>query len=96
MAQILKVDEWKSPAGIWRVADVHTWTNWRALAGVFDVDYDGLIELLTSKYKATIDSFITYDDKRDSLLIFHFNEYANAHKFKLDVNRIARKKNYLI
>ena len=24
------------------------------------------------------------------------NDYKNAHQFKLDINRIARKKNYLI
>lgn len=92
MAQVLKVDEWQG-ATAWYVADVHTWTNWRALADIFDTDLEGFKQLLVDKYKATIGRFIEYEDK-DSLLIFSFQSYKNAHQFKLDVNRIARKKKY--
>ena len=38
MSQILKVDEWQSPSTRWYVADVHTWTSWRACAEVLDVN----------------------------------------------------------
>ena len=95
MAQLLKVDEWQSASKRWRVADVHTWTNWSAMADVLDVDFEGFKELLVTKYGATIDGFIEYEG-RDSLLIFSFTEYKGAHQLKLDVNRIARKKNYLV
>lgn len=94
MAQVLKVDEWQG-ATAWYVADVHTWTNWRALADIFDTDFDGFKQLLTDKYKATIYRFIERKDK-DSSLLFGFQSYRNAHQFKLDVNRIARKKNYMV
>jgi len=92
---VLKVDEWQSASKRWRVADIHTWTNWRAMADVLDVDFEGFKELLITKYGATIEDFIEYEDK-DSLLIFSFIEYKGAHQLKLDVNRIARKKNYLV
>ena len=93
--QLLKVDEWQSPSGEWYVSDVKTWTNWRAMAEVLDKDFEGFVQLLTSKYKATILGFIEYNDK-DSLLLFSFQDYRNAHQLKLDVNRIARKKNFLV
>ena len=93
--QVLRVEEWQSPAGFWRVADTHTWTSWRAIAEIFETDLEGLKKILIDKYKATIDKYIEYPDK-DSLLIFSFKEYKNAHKLKLDVNRIARKKNFLV
>ena len=93
--QLLKVDEWQSPSGEWYVSDVKTWTNWRAMAEVLDKDFEDFVQLLTSKYKATILGFIEYKDK-DSLLLFSFQEYKNAHQLKLDVNRIARKKNFLV
>ena len=93
--QLLKVDEWQSPSGKWHVADVKTWTDWDAMVYVFDTDLEGLKQLLISKYKATIDAFIKYKDM-SSLLLFSFNEYKGAHQFKLDVNRLARKKNFLV
>ena len=95
MAQILRVEEWQSPTKRWYVADTHTWTNWRALAAIFDLDYEGLLKKLVNVYGASIDRFIEYDNQ-DSLLIFSFLEYKGAHQFKLDVNRIARKKNFLV
>lgn len=94
MAQLLKVDEWQG-ATAWYVADTRTFTNWRTLADIFDTDLEGFKQLLIDKYKATIGRFIEYEDK-DSLLIFFFQSYKNAHQFKLDVNRIARKKNFMV
>lgn len=95
MAQLLKVDEWQSAAGYWYVADVRTRTGWRTLAELLDTDLEGFKQLLTTKYKATIKGFYEYSDK-DSLLIFCFHDYKKGHQFKLDVNRIARKKNFLV
>ena len=89
--QLLKFDEWQSGSGSWYVADVHTWTGWRAAAKVFNVeDVDSFITYLTINYDATVEY---YDEAKD-FLYFYWNKdnYKKAHKFKLDVNRIARKK----
>ena len=93
--QLLKVDEWQSSSGKWYIADIKTWTNWAAMAEVLDVDLEGFKQLLTTKYKATIHDLIEYENK-PSLLLFSFNDYKGAHQLKLDVNRIARKKNFLV
>jgi len=98
MAQILRVDEWKSASKRWFVADVHTWTGWDELADVFSArDLDVLIDILTDRYFAVIDAIIHYEDK-PTLIIFYWPEddYAHAHKFKLDVNRLARQKGIII
>lgn len=94
--QLLKVDEWQSPSGKWYVADVKTWTNWEIMAEVLEKeDLEGFKQLLNDKYKATIHKFIEYRNK-SSLLIFSFDNYKDAHQLKLDINRIARKKNFLV
>lgn len=95
MAQLLRVDEWQSPTKDWYVADIKTWTNWRAMAEVLDTDLEGFKQLLVDKYGATIGRFIEYGDK-DSLLIFSFAKYKGAHQLKLDINRIARKKQFMV
>ena len=96
MATILKVDEWKSPSGHWYVADVHTWTGWRECAEIFGVkdDIRAFINILENKYSAIVDDYYMPKD----FLMFHWdlNHYKEVHQFKLDINRIARKKNYLV
>ena len=97
MAQILKIDEWQGKSGNWYVADVHTWTNWHAIADVFGVNSDEPWELLTyleGKYDAIVKG---YNEEKDFLFFYWLKDnYKNAHQFKLDVNRIARKKNYMV
>ena len=94
MATLLKVDEWKSASGNYYVADVHTWKNWRHFARILDreEDVEAFSEYLRTKRGAIVDGY--YPDK--DFLMFHWKDYGNAHQFKLDVNRIARKKNYLV
>ena len=96
MEQLLKVTEWQGGSKRWHVADVHTWTGQRAIASVLDVgeDVGQFNEFLRDKYHAIIYSYDAYKD----FLYFYWPEtdYKNAHQFKLDVNRIARKKNYLV
>jgi len=99
MAQVLKVDEWQSPSGRWYVADVHTWTGWRECANILGaetlVDY---IDILYNKYNATISGTIGVKNEEPANVLFSWpaEEYRYAHQFKLDVNRIARKKNYMV
>ena len=86
---VLKVDEWES-GGCWRVADVKTWTGWQGMAKVFGIStVKQFIELLVGKYNAKIEGY----NPRNDLLLFRFEQYKDAHKLKLDVNRIARKQN---
>ena len=95
METLLRVDEWKSPTGIWYVADVHTFAGWRDFAAILGIaDLDNFINYLKKKYKAEIDDYFIHND----YLMFHWkrDDYKYAHQFKLDINRIARKKNYLI
>lgn len=92
--QVLKVDEWKGGSGNWYVADVHTWTGWRECADVLDADtLEDYIDILTKKYKATVNGVI---GTKNILFSWPKEDYKNAHQFKLDVNRIARKKKYMV
>ncbi len=99
MAQVLKVDEWQSPSGRWYVADVHNWTVWRQYVDILGeetlVDY---IDILYNKYNATIFGTIGVKNEEPANVLFSWpaEEYRYAHQFKLDVNRIARKKNYMV
>ena len=99
MGVILKVDEWKGASGYWYVADVHTWTGWRECADVLGVGtLDEYITILHSKYCATIYGTIGTKNEESANVLFSWPEdlYRYAHQFKLDINRIARKKNYLV
>lgn len=96
---VLKVDEWQSKSGIWYVADVHTWTGWRECAEILNGGdtVENFCDFLKNKYKATIGKVCYYEDKPELILFWwEKDQYKNAHQFKLDVNRIARKKNYLV
>ena len=95
MAQVLKVDEWQAGRR-WYVADVTTWTGWREMAKVLNApELSDFIDLLRNKYGAEDVSYLKYDDGTD-LLQFWSYDYKKIHQLKLDVNRIARKTNYLV
>ena len=99
MSQILKVDEWKGVSDFWYVADVHTWTGWRECADVLGAEtLEDYIAILENKYKASVYCNIGVKDNEPANVLFNwsFEDYKNAHQFKLDVNRIARKKNYMV
>lgn len=96
---VLKVEEWKGASGLWYVADTHTWTGWRACAEILDVDtYEDYIEVLQTKYHANVRGGLGWDGREYKNVMFSWpnSGYKNAHQFKLDINRIARKKNYLV
>ena len=97
MGIILKVDEWQGGSKRWYVADVHTWTGWHECADVLSAgSLEEYIDILEKKYKATVHGTIGVKDNEPANVMFSWapNEYKNAHQFKLDVNRIARKKKY--
>ena len=90
---VLKVDEWQSPTGKWYVGDVHTWSGWHGAADVLSAQsLEAFKNLLELEYKAIV---VSYNEEKDYLMFYWMkSDYARAHKFKLDVNRIARKKGY--
>ena len=97
--QVLRVDEWKSGSGNWYVADVHTWTGWRECADILDAEtLENYINILENKYHAIVHGTIGIKDEEPANVMFSWpsSDYKNAHQFKLDVNRIARKKGYMV
>lgn len=97
MAQkILKLTEWQSPAKHWYVADTTTWTKWWVVPRMLGLELTDYIEMLIKQYHATIVNFVEYEDKRNSLLIFSFEKYQDAHQYLLDMNRIARNKKFYV
>ena len=94
--KVLKVTEWQSPAGYWYVADTTTWTKWWVIPRMLNMGLTEYVNMLIRDYNATIVDFVSYEDKRNCLLIFRFNKYQDAHRFLLDVNRIARNKKFYV
>ena len=95
----LRVDEWQGASKRWYVADIHTWTGWRECADVLGAEsLEDYIKLLETKYKATVIGTIGIKDGEPANVLFNWpaTDYKNAHQFKLDVNRIARKKGYTV
>ena len=87
--QLLKVDEWEG-ATSWYVGDTKTWTGWRGIGKVLGVDTpERFTEILEGKYNAEVGK---YNPEQD-YIYFTFKNYKDAHRLKLDVNRIARKQN---
>lgn len=95
MTQVLKVEEWQAGRR-WYIADVSTWTGWREMANVLGAPaLEDFIELLKNKYGVEEATYTVYNNGAD-LLQFWSYDYRKFHKLKLDVNRIARKTNYLV
>ena len=103
MSHILKLSEWESSSGRWHAADTSDLANMSAfwahpmrLLGQTPQEY---IEMLRDKYHASEFKFYKTEEtgtKDHSLLLFSFEKYADAHKFVLDINRIARNKNFWV
>ena len=95
-AYVLK--EWQDPCGIWRVAHTDTtkYNHWWMIPYALGISHTDFILMLKNKYHASHFDFFTYKDKNNSLLIFGFDNYADAHKYLLDMNRAFRKLNWTI
>ena len=87
MEQVLKVKEWQGASGNWYVGDVDTWTQWHEIAKMFELDKQGYVDIVEIPDGPDGDFFLTYWLKED---------YKYAHKFFLDVNRIARNKGWKV
>lgn len=95
-AKILKVTEWDVLEKRWYVADTTTHTGWWEIPRMLEMELTDYIKMLIEKYNADIRFFKEYEDKKNSLLCFCFYKYQDAHMFLLDVNRIARQKQYKV
>ena len=96
MAHIYKASEWQSPTGYWYVNDVsdlagvsgYWWVPARIL-GLAPADY---VQWLIDNYSP---DQIVFNGK---FLSFSWakEHYSSAHKFLLDINRIARNKKFIV
>lgn len=97
---VYEASEWKSPTGKWYVADTSDLGNdsaaWWIPAKIFNLSFEDYIDMLLNKYHATIDGWYPKSNNGKSLLLFSFVKYNDAHQYLLDVNRIARNKNWTI
>jgi hypothetical protein len=98
---IFKMSEWES-GGTWHVANTddlaHGSAQWWWPARMLNISLTDFILLLKDKYHAKNFQFFSYppQDKRNSLLLYSFDNYTDAHKFLLDMNREARKRKFVI
>lgn len=84
----------------WYVADVSDLANnssaWWIPARLLNLSLEDYITLLVDKYNATIDKWCPDNNDGKSLLIFSWYNYTDAHRYKLDMNRIARNQKWTI
>ena len=100
MAHIFKATEWKSACGRWHVADTsdlaHDSAAWWIPARMLNLALEDYVTLLIEKYHAQIDGWYPESNNGKSLLTFSWDNYSYAHQYLLDMNRIARNKNWTI
>lgn len=94
MAHIYKLTEWQSLSGNWHCGDVedlangsNSWWYPCRLLGIAPTDF---IMLLVEKYHV---SDISY--KNDTLL-WSWHNQLYMRKYKNDINKLAREKNFII
>lgn len=100
MAHLYKASEWQSPTGRWFVDDTSDLANdsaaWWIPARILGLSLVDYVNLLINEYHATIDKWCPDSNDGKSLLLFHWDKYADAHRYLLYINRIARNKNWTI
>lgn len=94
---LFEVSEWQSAAsGLYYCSNVkdmaHGSGNWWLLARVLDMSPADFIQHLIDEYKPEV---ISYNVEKN-FLYFGWTTQSNCHRFKLNINRIARKKNFQI
>ena len=99
MSHILILKEWETSPDHWHVADTSDlvnnsafWAHPMRMLGLSPVEY---VKLLKEKYHAINISFKTAAETgTNSMLHFCFSTQQDAHRFALDINRIARNKKW--
>lgn len=99
MSHVLKMSEWKQ-GNEWYVADTSDLANdssaWWYPARMLNISLEEYIILLIEKYHVTTIKWFPNSNNGKSLLIFAWENYNDAHQYLLDMNRIARNKNWTI
>jgi len=96
-SRVYKLSEWQDAIGVWRVAhtDSVKYARWWIVPFALKMSYEEYIKMLKEKYHASHFSFSSFEDNRNSLLVFGFDKYEDAHRYLLDMNRYFRKINLL-
>ena len=96
MAHLYKVCEWQGGSGHWYVNDVtdlaRPSAKWWAPARMLNMSLTDYVIMLKDKFNATIGGYYSSTD----VLVFYWNNYNDAHKYVLWVNKIARQKKYVV
>lgn len=91
---VYKASEWQTASGRWHVADTqdlaHNSAVWWIPPQIFGLTYEDYIQMLVQKYHAAHFSY------NNNVLLFAWDSYKDAHQYLLDINRIARQKNFKI
>ena len=94
MAHIYKAEEWSSN-GRWHCGDVSALAAnsnmWWYVPQILGISYTDYIYLLINKYHA---SHFHYTAEKN-VLLFTFASLADCRKFKNDINKKAREKNFV-
>lgn len=97
---IYKVTEYQSPTGKWHVGNytaVGKNSNaWYYIPRMLNMPLTDYILMLRDKYNATIESWTEYDNGWPPLLLYSWENHADAHKFLLMVNKEARARKFSI
>ena len=95
MANILHLTEWETPSG-WHCGDVSAlaagsnyWWNIPRLLNISMKDY---ILLLKNKYHATNFHY----SAKCNVLSYCFSTQSDCRKFKNDINKLAREKQFVV
>ena len=100
MAHLYKAIQWEDALGHYHVADTSDLANdsaaWWIPARFLKMPLEDFIILLKDSCHATIDGFYPDSNNGKSLLLFHWEKEADAHKYLLWVNRMARQGNWTI
>ena len=94
-----KASEWVI-GNKWYVADVSDLANdsaaWWIPARLLNLSLEEYVLMLKETYNANIDKFCPNSNNGKSLLIFSWNNYNDAHKYLLYINRVARNQKWTI
>ena len=100
MAHLYKVQEWTDCTKKWHVGDVsdlaHDSNLWYIPPRMLGIPLDKWIEMLITDFNATIDGWFPDCNYGKSLLCYHWDNYNDAHKYVLWVNKQARHGNWTI
>ena len=95
MSHLLKLTEWESPTG-WHCGDTSDLANgsgyWWHIPRMLGIELSDYIFLLKDNFHAT--NFF-YNKEKD-VLLWHWKNYADCHKFVLYVNKKSRERSFFI